>query len=324
MNFSSYFVITTQIRIKTVFKSKSAIIGIVSFLMLVSFVQTSEAELWELIIDAEVSKGAITPGETLAITGKVVDHAYKPIRGAEVLIRTGAETTKAFTDPWGVFHGEFKDFQRVPGTYTVNIVGSWYGMTGLTSTEFQVKGDASQVSILQQKLNTEEARKYLGSKESDFEKNPIGQTLFKYYHGLLDELILEQKEENKPNPDEILLEQQREIAEELRNQAIEEENPSYGIYEGFQYDSYINNLNPEIKDLVIDQLEFTKNRFIEAQKAKAEIIANGGTVEEARQAYLEMISISKESLEEFHENKLKEMSEDEEVSEENTENNSDE
>jgi len=296
--------------------------------MLISFVQTSEAELWELIIDADVNKGAITPGETLSITGKVVDHAYKPIRGAEVLIRTGSETTKVFTDPWGVFHGEFKDFQRVPGTYTVNVVGSWYGMTGLTSTEFQVKGDASQISILQQKLETEEARKYLGSKESDFEKNPIGQTLFKYYHGLLDELILEQKEANKPTPEQILLEQQREIAEELRNKAIEEENPSSGVYEGFSYESYINNLNPEIKDLVIDQLEFTKNRFIEAQKAKAEIIANGGTVEEARQAYLEMISISKESLEEFHEKKIEELeSEDEETSEnsdEQSEENSDE
>jgi hypothetical protein len=292
--------------------------------MLISFVQTSEAELWELIIDVDVNKGAITPGETLSISGKIVDHAYKPIRGAEVLIRTGSETIKTFTDPWGVFYGEFKDFQRVPGTYTVNVVGSWYGMTGLTSTEFQVKGEASQVSILQQKLNTEQARKYLGSNESDFEKNPIGQTLFKYYHGLLDELILEQKEASKPNPEQIVLEQQRKIAEELRNKAIEEENPTSGVYEGFQYESYINNLNPEIKDLVIDQLEFTKNRFIEAQKAKAEIIANGGTAEEARQAYLKMISISKESLEEFHEKKMEEISESKEADEEKPENNSDE
>ena len=148
--------------------------------MIFSAIQTSEAELWELIIDLNVEKGAIVSGETLVVTGKVVDHAYKPIRGAEVLIRTGSETTKAFTDPWGVFRGEFENFERVPGTYTINLVATWYGMTGLETTQVQVKGDASPVSLLQQKLNTDEAIKYLSSNESDFEKDPIGQTLFKY------------------------------------------------------------------------------------------------------------------------------------------------
>ena len=98
--------------------------------MLFSSIQTSEAELWELIIDLNVEKGAIISGETLAVTGKVIDHAYNPIRGAEVLIRTGSETTKAFTDPWGVFRGEFKDFEKTPGTYTINVIATWYGMTG--------------------------------------------------------------------------------------------------------------------------------------------------------------------------------------------------
>jgi len=169
-----------------VFNNKAAVIGLFSFLMLFSFIPTSEAELWELVIDVNLQKGAIYAGETVVVTGKVVDQAYKPIRGAEVFIRAGAETTKAFTNPEGEFRGEFKDFQRIPGTYSVNVIASWYGMTGLTSTQFQVKGDVSPVSALQEKLSTEEARKYLGSQESDFEKNPIGQTLFKYYPDFLD------------------------------------------------------------------------------------------------------------------------------------------
>lgn len=80
-------------------------------------------------------------------------------------------------------------------------------MTGLTSAQFQVKGDVSPVSALQEKLSTEEARKYLGSKESDFEKNPIGQTLFKYYHGLLDKLTLEQKDASNLQTDQLFIEQ---------------------------------------------------------------------------------------------------------------------
>ena len=181
--------------------------------MIFSTIQTSEAELWELIIDMSVEKGVIHSGETVVVTGKVVNHAYKPIRGAEVFIRAGAETTKVFTDPWGDFRGEFKDFQRIPGTYSINVISTWYGMTGLTSDQFQVKGDFSPVSALQEKLSTDEARKYLGSKESDFEKNPIGQTLFKYYHGSLDKLTLEQKDASNLQADQLFIEQQKKDCE---------------------------------------------------------------------------------------------------------------
>jgi len=268
--------------------------------MIFSTIQTSEAELWELIIDLSVEKGIINSGETVVVTGTVVNHAYKPIRGAEVFIRTGSETTKVFTDPWGVFKAEFKDFQRIQGTYTVNVIASWYGMTGLSTTQFEVKGDVSPVSALQQQLSTEQARKYLGSKESDFEKDPIGQTLFKYYHGLLDELVLEQKEASKPNAEQLFIEQQQKIAKELREKAIEELKPGFGTYGGYQYENYISSLNPEIKDTIINQLNFTKNTFEEAQKIRDEIIKNGGTIEEARQAYLEMISMTKETLEDFN------------------------
>lgn len=296
---------------------KVGLVGIFSFLMVFSVIQTSEAELWELIIDLNVEKGAIISGETLVVTGKVVDHAYEPIRGAEVLIRTGSETTKAFTDPWGIFRAEFENFERVPGTYTVNVVATWYGMTGLETTQVQVKGDASPVSLLQQKLSTEEAIKYLSSNESDFERDPIGQTLFKYYHGLLQKLILENKEAAKPNLDELHVKEQRNIAEELTEQAIKEYKPSNGVFEGLNYDDYVNSLNPEIQDIVVSQLNFTKNIFEQAQIVKAQIIADGGTYEEAQQAYLEMLSIPKEKLEEFNDQKLKEL-EETESSEEST------
>ena len=301
-------------------------VGIFSFLMLFSAIQTSEAELLELVIDLNVEKGEIISGETLAITGKVVDHAYKPIRGAEVLIRTGSETTKAFTDPWGVFRAEFENFERVPGTYTINVIATWYGMTGLETTQVKVKGDASNASLLQQKLATEEARKYLSSEESDFEKDPIGQTLFKYYHGLLEELILENKHDEEIAKEEAILEKERIIAEGFREHAIQEYNPGYGVFEGLDYEIYVSNLDPKIKETVVNQLNFTKNIFEEAQTIKAEILANGGTYDEAQQAYLEALSVSKESLEKFHEEleKSEESSEESEESSEESEESSEE
>jgi hypothetical protein len=289
-----------------VYNDKAVVIGLCSFVILFSFIPTSQAVLWEFIVELDMEKGIVYSGDTVVVTGRVVDHAYHPTRGVEVLVRTGADTTKAFTNPDGEFKAQFVDFQRVPGTYTVNVVASWYGMTGLSSTEFQVKGDASPVSILQQQLSTDQARKYLSSNESDFEKNPIGQTLFKYYHGLHDQLIAEKKESQKPIAEEIFLEQQRRIAENLRNQAIEEYQPGHGIYGGYKYENYIAGLNPEIRDLVSNQLNFTQNNFLDAQKIRAEILENGGTYEEARQAYLDKLTISKEILEKFNETHLEE------------------
>ncbi|QLH03824.1 hypothetical protein C5F47_05445 [Nitrosopumilus cobalaminigenes] len=283
--------------------------------MIFSFAPSSQAELWEFVVELDMEKGVVYSGDTVVVTGRVVDHAYDPTRGVEVLIRTGADTTKAFTDTDGTFRGEFVDFERVPGTYTVNVIASWYGMTGLASTEFQVKGDSTPVSLLQQQLSTEQARKYLSSNESDFEKDPIGQTLFKYYHDLHDQLIAEKKEAAKPIAEQVLLEQQRRIAENLKNQAIEEYKPGYGTYGGYQYEDYIRGLNPEIRDLIIEQLDFTRSNFEEAQKIKNEILENGGTAEEARQAYLDRISIPKETLEKFNDEYLNEETEDETVDE---------
>lgn len=285
-------------------KSKSIVTGLFAFLMLFSFIPTSQAELWEFVVEVNVENGVVYSGDTVVVTGRVVDHAYEPTRGVEVLIRAGSDTTKAFTTPDGHFRGEFENFQRVPGTYIVNVVASWYGMTGLSSTEFNVKGDATPVSALQQKLSTEEAIKYLSSNESDFEKDPIGQTLFKYYHGLLDELIQEQREASEPNEEQIFIEQQRVIAETLREQAIEEYDPGYGTYEGYRYDDYIAGLNPEIRGLVIEQLNFTKNSFLDAQTLKQEMLLNGSTYDEAMQAYFEMLSMPKATIDEFNEKYL--------------------
>ena len=291
------------------YSNRTVVIGLFSFLILFSFIPTSQAELWEFIVELDMEKREIHYGDTVVVTGRVINHAYEPTRGVEVLIRTGSETTKAFTDPNGVFRGEFTEFQRIPGTYTVNVIASWYGMTGLSSTQFEMKGNGTPISGLQEKLSTEEARKYLSANESDFEKNPIGQTLFKYYHELHEELIKEKKKSTKSAEDRILVEQQRTIAENLRNQAIAKYSTNTGVYDGLQYENYINSLNPKIKDLVESQLNYTKNNFENAQNLRNEIINNGGTYEEARQIFLDTISISKETLEQFNQLQANESSE---------------
>jgi len=177
------------------------------------------------------------------------------------------------------------------------------------------KGEDIPSLGLQEKLSTDEAKKYLSSNETKFEKDPIGQILFKYYHGLLDELIKEKKKAKEPLIEQRELEEQRRISDSLRIQSIKEFNPSAGTYGGYQYEDYINGLNPEIRVLVADQLNFTKNTFENAQKIRGKILESGGTYEEARQSYLELISIPKESLEQFNQERLDEKSQENQDSE---------
>ena len=97
------------------------------------------------------------------------------------------------------------------------------------------------------------------------------------------------------------MEEQRTIAENISKEKLIESKVGAGIYEGYFYDSYIQSLNPQIRETITSQMNFTKNMFKEAQMIQDEIIASGGTFEEARKAYLEKISISKKELEKFNE-----------------------
>ena len=272
-------------------------------MMVVSVLPVAEAELWEFVIISNVENKSIVSGDTIVISGQVVDHAYEPVSGAKVILRTGSDSVKVFTDQGGEFRAEFRNFERVVGTYPINIVATWQEMKGLSSTSLVVKGEASKLSLLERQLTSEQARKYLSADESDFEKDPIGQILFEYYHELLEELILEKKEEGKPNEEQIRLDEQRRIAEELRQKAIDFHQPGAGTYEGYQYEYYIASLRPEIKELVINQLNFTENIFENAQNLRAEILENGGTFEEAQKAYLEMMAVPKEILEQIGQEK---------------------
>ena len=285
-------------------KTITLAVPLFALLIVTSFVPNAEAELWELIVDLEIENTVIHSGQTVMVSGIVVDHAYQPISEAEVLIRSGTDSVKTQTNTQGEFTGEFTDFKRISGTYIINTVVSADGKIGITSAEFKVLGESSPVLSLQEKLNTDEARNYISSKPDDFQHDPIGMMLFNHYHGLLEKLVEEKKKERMKIKEQIELVEKRVIVDEIKQKDIDKSNLGFGIFEGTKYEQYMNNLNPEIRNTIDIQLDFTKKMFLEAQKVKNEILAKGGTYEEARKAYLEKMSIPKETLEKF--NKIEE------------------
>ena len=143
------------------------LIGAISGILLVSNFQNSESVLWDLIITVELEKSKILQDEVPVVIGKVVDHGNKPVQNATVSIRMGQESIIVESNSEGEFTHEFKEIQRVPGTYVINVIATSGDLIGLKSTNFKVLGEISTTSS-QQELITPKAIFYLNSELEDF------------------------------------------------------------------------------------------------------------------------------------------------------------
>ena len=273
-----------------------------SVLLLFPLASNSEAKLWDLQIQASVENTPLNSGDRPIVSGVIIDHAAKPVHKASVNIRSGTMSIFTMTSEAGEFNAELGKHARIPGIYTVNIVATTSdGKTGITSIQFQVKGELEQTTVNKEKLSTPEAKKYLESTPEDFDKNPLGLVLYNYYQKLYQEYLEDEKIVEKLTQGQAYIEEQKKVAKELRLEAIEEFKPGYGIFSGPQYENYVNSLDEGVRDTIVQHLNFTKNLYLEAHSLRSEILENGGTAEEAQLAFLDKISISRNMMENFGE-----------------------
>ncbi|MGA0296022.1 MAG: carboxypeptidase-like regulatory domain-containing protein [Nitrosopumilaceae archaeon] len=273
-------------------------LGLFTALLLIPLASNSEAVLWDLQIQANVENSPIFSGERPIVTGTVIDHASKPVPKATINVKSESISITTHTSQSGEFRVELGKYERLPGNYIVTISASTdKGDTGISTIQYQVKGELSPTSATSAKLATPEAKKYLEASPEDFDKNPIGFMLYNYYQKLNNEYLEEQKISEKISEQQEELEKQYKIEQKLREKAIEEYNPGAGIFSGPQYDNYVNSLDENVRDVVVEHLNFTKNLVYEAQIVREEVLKNGGTAEEAQKAYLEKISTSRDMIE---------------------------
>ena len=271
--------------------------GILGFSLLFSNLPLSESVLWDLIIDVKLEQSSLYVGVIPVVFVSVTDHASKPVSEAEVKVRLYSDSKTILTDTTGIFKVEFSEFDGLPGNYIVNVVATTSdGKIGLASTEFQVKGELSVQSYSEKILSTMEALKYLHASPDDFEYDPIGLILYNYYQNLQLEFLYEINSQTELDKEQQLIAEQREQSIELTEQIIEEANPGAGIYSGYKYDRFVDNLDLSVKDIIVNQLNYTITVFEEAQEAFDQVISNGGSYQEARLAYYEKASISREVM----------------------------
>ena len=273
-------------------------LGIFALLLVIPLASNSEAKLWDLQIQANVENSPIVSGERPIVSGMVIDHASKPVPNASINVKSESMSITTHTSQSGEFIVELGRHERLPGNYMVTISASTdSGSTGINTIQYQVKGEISQSASTFAKLSTPEAKKYLDASPKDFDQDPIGFMLFNYYQKLNAEFLEEHKIHEKIALEKQILEEQYKIENELREKAIEEYSPGFGVFSGPEYERYVNSLDESIRDVVVGHLNFTKNLFYEAQIVREQILNNGGTAEEAQNAYLEKISTSRETIE---------------------------
>lgn len=274
-----------------------------STFLILPLATNSEAVLWDLLIQANVENTPLMSGDRPIVSGVILDHASKPVPKASVNVKSGSLSIFTTTSQAGEFLVELGKADRIPGNYIVNISASTSdGKTGIASIQFQIKGELDPTTVNREKLSTPEAQKYLASNSEDFSNDPIGFMLYNYYQKIYQDYLADEKIENELAQVQSFLEEQKEAANESRLVAIEEFNPSAGIFSGPEYENYVNSLDEEVRDTVVEHLNFTKNLFFEANILKNEILENGGTPEEAQAAYLDKLSTTRDMIENFGSN----------------------
>ncbi|MFB5637666.1 MAG: carboxypeptidase-like regulatory domain-containing protein [Nitrosarchaeum sp.] len=269
-------------------RNKVIFLGLLSILGMM-FIPTSDAVLWDLLIQTNIDT---SNQDAPIISGIITDHASKPVKDVQVSIRTGHDSAIVHTDESGKFRLELSNIKRMTGNYLVDIVASTAdGKIGYTNTEFQIIGEFTKTSIIEGKLSTQEAIKYLYADPNSFEKDPIGFILYNHYQKLLQEYY--------DTINEKMPEYQKYFDEQTVEKTPTAENPTWSIFTGETYEEYVNSLEPTIRETVVNQLNITINIFDEANQIKNSVLENGGTEDEAKSAYLEYIAISKETLENF-------------------------
>jgi len=259
----------------------------------------ADSILWDLLIEVNLEQNSIYQGEIPIVFGTISDHAWKPVSDADIKIRLGEDSIDTKSDALGTFLVEFPNFAGIPGYHVVNVIATSGEKIGIKNTNFQVKGEIAVSSYTEKILSTTEAVKYLHASIEDFDNDPLGLTLFNHYQDLQTKFLEEQALQDEIDKQQQLIEEQRNFSLELTQQIIEEADPGAGTFSGWRYDVFVSNLDHSVKEIILNQLEYTKTVFHNAQKAMDDVLANGGTWNEAMQSYYEEASISRELMNSF-------------------------
>ena len=264
-------------------------------------VQPAEAAvLWDLVVEVDVVNAPLAEGQGPAVRGTVLDHAGDPVAGAAVQVRTGHGAASVAAAANGTFAHEFGPQALLPGEHSVHVVATASSnRMGVASASYRVDGDLTLSSHTAQLLATTEAQRYLAADPAALAGDPIGMRLYDYYQRLRAQHASEEAGQREIDGRAAEFDEERMIADNSTRAALAERHMSDGTLSGSRMDWFLGSLDPSIRTVVAQQINFTTGVFESARAAMQEVLARGGSIKEARAAYLEAATVPKSVIEDL-------------------------
>ncbi|MDI1495251.1 MAG: hypothetical protein K8823_557 [Cenarchaeum symbiont of Oopsacas minuta] len=235
---------------------------LVAFVFCFTMVSVAQADetFWDLLIYPIIDNDPVPEEGYPELRGHIKDHGGNAVVGANVSVRTLGHTAWLETDENGTFAYSFNETIATPGLHSVVVRASADGLVGekigFAYATYRIDGE-SGLSAEEIILNTEDAKKYLHANESDFRNDLVGSMLYKYYNDLhkkhLEQTARQQKLDDKNK--QILLD--RDIAINITNQHIGENEKRLGQISKYSYEKLISNTDPAIRQNIIRQINYT-------------------------------------------------------------------
>ena len=258
------------------------------------------AVLWDLVVEVEVVNAPLAEGEGPAVRGAVLDHAGDPVAGAAVQVRTGHGAASATASENGTFAHAFGPQSLLPGEHSVHVVATASSnRMGVASASYRVDGDLTLSSRTAQLLATPEAQRYLAADPAGLAGDPIGMRLYDYYQRLQAQHASEEDAQSEIDGRAAEFDEERAAAENSTRAALEERRVHDGTLSGSRMDWFLGSLDPSIRTVVEQQINFTTGVFESARAAMQDVLARGGSIKEARAAYLEAATVPKRVIEDL-------------------------
>ena len=265
-----------------------------------STIPDSEAKLWDFIVDVEFLKSPINEGKNPILIGTVVDHAYRPLSNIDVKLTVAGESHMLKTDGNGEFGKQIDVSELKPRTYSILVFATNDdGKKGMTRTTLEVSGHTEKSAKYERQLESMELANDL-SKLRPNSNDPISVILYQHYLKLQENAAKAKYEEKLLDLPQQKIRDARQMTYEKLMQSLEERPlVTRDFDDSTKLGKFLQNLDDEKRTLFELQLNSTKLRFVEAQNIMQEILKNGGTISDARAAYLDYLSITQEEMNSF-------------------------
>ena len=265
-----------------------------------STIPDSEAKLWDFIVDVEFLKSPINEGKNPILIGTVVDHAYRPLSNIDVKLTVAGESHMLKTDGNGEFGKQIDVTELEPRTYSILVFATDDdGKKGMTRTTLEVSGHTEKSAKYDRQLESMELANDL-SKLRPNSNDPISVILYQHYLKLQENAAKAKYEEKLLDLPQQKIRDARQMTNEKLMQSLEDRPLiTRDFDDSTKLGKFLQNLNDEKRELFELQLNSTKIRFNEGQLLMKEILSQGGSYDDARNAYLDYISITQEEMNAF-------------------------